>query len=296
MFRLAHLSDPHIRDFSDLQLRDLLGKRAVGGLNLILFRRRKHRPELLQAMQADLRTRTVDHLAITGDLSNLSLESEWRAAVRWIEGLGWGPERITVIPGNHDTYVEQAVRSGGFERLFAPYQRADVRDVRSVDQTYPFVRLRGEVALVGVNTCVPTGDLAAWGQIGEAQLGRIERLLTAPELAGKTRVLLIHHPPVAHRPPENRNLRDRARLGALLARTGCELVLHGHDHRDEFAQLDGPAGAIPVFGVGSASYSGSPERRSRYNVYEIEGRTITAVTFAHDPATGRYLEAGRRTV
>jgi 3',5'-cyclic AMP phosphodiesterase CpdA len=152
------------------------------------------------------------------------------------------------------------------------------------------------VALVGVSTCVPTGDLAAWGQIGEAQLGRLERLLTAPELTGKTRVLLIHHPPVAHRPPENRNLRDRAALCSLLARTGCELVLHGHDHRDEFAQLDGPERTIPVFGVGSASYSGAAERRSRYNVYEIEGRAITAVTFAHDPSTGRYIEAARRSV
>lgn len=293
MFRLAHLSDPHVRDFTGAQLRDFFGKRAVGGLNLLLFRRRKHRPELLQAMQADLRTRSVDHLAITGDLSNLSLESEWRAAARWIEGLGWGAERITVVPGNHDAYVEQAVRSGGFERLFAPYLQADVR---SADQTYPFVRVRGEVALVGVSTCVPTGDLAAWGQIGEAQLARLERVLSAPELAGKTRVLLLHHPPVAHRPPENRNLRDRAALCSLLARTGCELVLHGHDHRDEFAQLDGPTGTIPVFGVGSASYSGSAERRSRYSIYEIEGRTITAVTFAHDPATGRYIEAGRRSV
>ncbi len=293
MFRLAHLSDPHVRSFAGVQLRDFLGKRAVGGLNLLLFRRRKHRPELLKDMQADLMTRAPDHLAVTGDLSNLSLEGEWRAALQWIEGLGWGPDRITVIPGNHDAYVREAVQSGGFERLFAAYQKAELREA---GESYPFVRLRGEVALVGVCTCVPTGDLGAWGQIGEAQLARLERLLTAPEVAGRTRVLLIHHPPVAHQPPENRNLRDRGALASLLARTGCELVLHGHDHRDEFAQLDGPSRGIPVFGAGSASYSGSPERRSRYNVYEIEGRSITAVIYAHDPSTGRYLEVGRRAV
>ena len=109
--------------------------------------------------------------------------------------------------------------------------------------------------------------------MGEAQLARLEALLTAPELAGKTRVVLIHHPPVMHKGGEQRNLRDRAALAAVLARAGAELVLHGHDHQDERADLPGPGGKpIPVIGGGSASYAGGPERRSRYNVYEIEGR------------------------
>jgi 3',5'-cyclic AMP phosphodiesterase CpdA len=294
MFRLAHLTDPHFRSFRGARLRDFLGKRAVGGLNLVLVRWRKHRNRLLGAMLEDLRSRRIDHLAITGDLGNLSLESEWQMAVQWIEGSGLGAPEVTVIPGNHDAYVHDVVRAGSFERAFAAYQRAELR---VPGESYPFVRVRGEIALIGVNTCVPTGDLHAWGRIGEAQLARLEPLMTAPELAGKLRVLLLHHPPVAHRPPENRNLRDRAALCALLARTGAELVLHGHDHRDELAELEGPSGLrIAVVGVGSASYSGSSERRSRYNVYEIEGRRITVVTYAHDRATGGYRETRRRVL
>jgi 3',5'-cyclic AMP phosphodiesterase CpdA len=107
-------------------------------------------------------------------------------------------------------------------------------------------------------------------------------------------VVLLHHPPVMHRPPEHRNLRDREALAAVLARTGAELVLHGHDHRDQRARLDGPGGTtIPVVGAGSASYAGGPERRSRYNVYEIAGRHITLVTYAHDEATDAYREVRR---
>ncbi len=300
MFRLAHVTDPHFRSFTGARLKDFFNKRAVGTLNLLVNRRRKHRMELLAALGEDLRARTVDHLALTGDLSNVSLLSEFEAARRWIEALGAGPADVTVIPGNHDAYIEEVTASGVFERLFGGYQRGDDSDSGGSGgrgEPYPFVRLRGDVAIVGVNTCVATHDLGAWGLVGPAQLGRLEALLSRPEIQQRVRVVLIHHPPVVHRPPESRNLRDRDALVALLARTGAELVLHGHDHRDLRVTLAGPGGTpIPVVGAGSASYAGRPERRSRYNIYEIDGRGITALTYAHDETTGRYLEAGREVL
>jgi 3',5'-cyclic AMP phosphodiesterase CpdA len=290
LFRLAHVTDPHFRGFAGARPADFLGKRAVGALNLLLRRRRKHRMELLEAMGADLRGRAVDHLAVTGDLANVSLEAEWEAAQRWLESYGAGPEAVSVIPGNHDAYVAEVVESGAFERRFARYQTSDLPN----SERYPFVRLRGEVALVGVTTSVATGDLGAWGEVGADQLARLEAALGAPELSGRVRVVLLHHPPVVHRPPEHRNLRDRAALVALLARAGADLVLHGHDHRDEQVRLPGPGGAtIPVVGAGSASYAGRPERRSRYNVYEIEGRSIVMLTYAHDQDLDGYREVRR---
>jgi 3',5'-cyclic AMP phosphodiesterase CpdA len=294
MFRLAHVTDPHFRSFTGARASDFLGKRAVGVLNIVVNRRRKHKMELLVGLSADLAARQVDHLALTGDLSNVSLTSEWDEARRWIDGYGASAEDVTVIPGNHDAYVEEVVEAGTFERLFAPFQTAELRPGR---ETYPFARLRDGVALVGVNSCVATGDLGAWGEIGGAQLGRLEALLGAPELAGRTRVVLIHHPPVLVRPGEHRNLRDRAALAQVLARTGAELVLHGHDHADERTTLAGPGGAaIPVVGAGSASYSGAADRRSRYNVYELDGRAITVITYAHDEVSDSFREARRESL
>jgi 3',5'-cyclic AMP phosphodiesterase CpdA len=291
MFRLAHVTDPHFRGQAGPRLGELLGKRALGFANLVVNRRRHHKMELLSALQADLRARAVDHLAITGDLSNVSVIGEWEAALGWIEGVGLPAERITVIPGNHDVYVPEVAGSGVFERLFAAYQTAERRD----DGPYPFVRLRDGVALLGVNTCVPTGDFGAWGRVGEAQLARLAAQLRAPELEGRTRVVLLHHPPVVHKRGEDRNLRDREALAAVLREAGAELVLHGHDHQDECAYLDGPAGArIPAVGAGSASYAGGPDRRARYNVYEIDAGAITAVTYAHDEAAGGFREVRRQ--
>jgi 3',5'-cyclic AMP phosphodiesterase CpdA len=293
-FRLAQVTDPHFQGFRLASPRQLLGKRAVGALNLLVRRRRKHRMELVSALLEDLRGQEFDHLALTGDLCNVALESEWAAALRWIEATGLPAERVTVIPGNHDAYVPEVVKNRAFERLFAAYQTAELR---VGEATYPFVRLRGEVALCGVSTAVPTGDLGAWGRMGQEQLARLEALLGAPEVTSRRRLLLIHHPPLVNRDGENLNLRDRAALQALLARTGVDLVLHGHDHRDFFKELPGPGGTrIPVVGAGSASYAGGPDRRSRYHVVELDGATITVVTRAHDAATGKFVEYRRKTV
>ena len=109
-----------------------------------------------------------------------------------------------------------------------------------------------------------------------------------------TRVVLIHHPPVMHKGTEHRNLRDRDAFAAVLARAGADLVLHGHDHQDERADLTGPGGKpIPVIGGGSASYAGGPERGARYNIYELGAGEITWITRAHDEATDSFREVRR---
>ena len=138
----------------------------------------------------------------------------------WLDTCGLEPAAISVIPGNHDAYVEEVVATRAFEKLFAPYMTDDLRRRRrrATRADYPFVQLRDGVAFVGVTSSWRPATRARGARIGEAQLARLEALLAAPELAGKTRVVLIHHPPVRHKHGEERNLRDRAALAAVLAR------------------------------------------------------------------------------
>lgn len=299
MFRLAHVTDPHFRSFDGAHLGDFMGKRAVGALNLVVNRRRKHKMELLAALGEDLRAQAADHLAVTGDLSNVSLDGEWRAALQWLTALQRPARDITVIPGNHDAYVPDVVARGAFETLFAAYQTTDAagagggRPGQGGNQ-YPFVRLRGPLALVSLNSCVATGDLGAWGELGPEQLARVETTLTSLALRGRKRVVLLHHPPVRHKGGEERNLKDRQALAETLARCGADLVLHGHDHQDEVAHLQGPRDAqIPVVGAGSASYAGAADRRARYNIYEFDGDAITLVVRAHHDPSDSFREVQR---
>jgi len=294
-FLLAHVTDPHFRgSLAGVSPMDFVGKRALGGLNLMVNRRRKHKMELLEALRLDMRAQAPDHLALTGDLSNVSLPGEWRAALAWIDGCGLEPSAISVIPGNHDAYVEAVVTSRAFEKLFAPYMTDDLAPAAPPRADYPYVQLRDGIAFVGVSSSVATGDFGAWGCVGNEQLARLEAVLGAPQLADKTRIVMIHHPPIRQKHGEERNLKDRAALAEVLARAGADLVLHGHDHQDEHTELAGPDGKrIPVIGAGSASYTGGPERRSRYNLYEVAGRQITLITRAHDEASDAFKEVRR---
>ena len=129
--------------------------------------------------------------------------------------------------------------------------------------------------------------------IGEAQLARLEAPLTSPSWP-QDACRAIHHPPVLHKEGEKRNLRDRAALAAVLAPRAPTWCSTATTTRTSAPSCAARAGVpIPVVGGGSASYTGGPERRSRYSVYEIEGRSITWVSRSHDEAT-RHLQRRRR--
>src|SRR5882672_31226 len=124
-FTLAHLSDPHLPPLPRPRLRDLAGKRVLGYLNWTRNRHKYHRREVLDALVADIRAQRPDHIAVTGDLVNLSLEAEFAPSRTWLESVG-GSEHVTVNPGNHDAYV-RATRHRAAE-AWDDYLRGDEAD------------------------------------------------------------------------------------------------------------------------------------------------------------------------
>ena len=135
---------------------------------------------------------------------------------------------------------------------------------------FPTLRRRGPVALVGLSSGVPKPPFFATGTLGEAQIAKAEKLLADLGREGVCRVVLIHHPPLTTESRFKR-LTDAAAFQAMVARVGCELVLHGHNHRSEVARIGGPAGPIPVIGVTSASAApDSKYGRARWHLIRIE--------------------------
>lgn len=289
--RLAHVSDLHAFSLHGTGPLPFLTKRFAGFVNLHLHRREKHPREILDALIEDLNRERLDEIVITGDLTSLSLESEFRLARGLLDRLERGARHVTVVPGNHDVYTVDAMLRRPFHRHLSPYATSD-----SGDEGFPFVRVRDELAIVGLSTARPSPIPFASGSLGRRQLQRLEERLYELGRRGLFRVVLMHHPPLANRVAVLRGLRDREALGKVFERVGCELVLHGHEHRDLSAQLRGPAGPVPVSCVGSASYDDPrPDRRARYHVYEIEParngqlpRIASRIVRAHDPERGRF--------
>jgi 3',5'-cyclic AMP phosphodiesterase CpdA len=261
MFTLAHLSDLHLA--SQPQLNELGGKRGLGFINWQRKRKNIHRPGVLDAITRDLKTQSADHTAVTGDLVNFSLPAEYARARAWLETLG-SPADVTVVPGNHDVYVR------GVEQYPAEYWGDYMRGDDGQDR-FPFVRRRGNVALIALSTGLPTAPLLATGRLGTPQLASFADALD--QTSGLFRVVLIHHPPLS---PQRRHLRclvDAAELRRVLAAKGAELLLHGHDHRRSLVWLEGPRQKIPAVGAPSASAQAphGDEDAAGYNLFCIDG-------------------------
>lgn len=274
-FTLAHISDLHLPLPAGFGPRHWNVKRGLGYINWHRGRRFVHKTETVDKLVADMRTRAPAHVAVTGDLVNIGLPVEYEAARSWLESLG-APEHITVVPGNHDIYVHLR-RDPGVGRWIS-YMEDDAwgraaslpkASAAVMDGVFPFVRRVGPVALIGLNSAVPTRPFVAAGRLGAAQLTALRETLRATKAANLVRVVLIHHPPMGGLAPRLRGLVDAPDLERLLAEEGAELVLHGHNHRDAVAHMSmDNGGRIPVVGIcsGSASRRHHGEALARYNL------------------------------
>ena len=292
---LAQLSDVHLAPLRGLSLRHLNVKRGLGYLNWQRSRRRVHRRDSLDLVVADLLAHGPDHIAVTGDLINLGLPAEYEAAGAWLHGLGT-PATVTVVPGNHDVYTH--LRGDAGIKRWEDFMRPDAWGARfapSGADAFPFVRRVGPAALVCLNSAVETPPFVAAGELGERQIAALADILQRTEQEGLVRVVLIHHPPLPGQAPPRRALRDAAALEQVLARHGAELVLHGHNHRDNRIDFTWARGRIPVLGVASGSggrvHKGEP--LGRYNLLRIsrsDGGTHIECTTRGLDKTGRVIE------
>jgi len=267
-FRLAHLSDPHLGPLPRPHRRELLGKRVTGYLNWTRGRCRFHDMEVLAQVVADMKAHHPSHVVMTGDISNLGLPSEFQRARDWLETLG-PSETVSFVPGNHDAYVRGSLPD--LARAFVPWTSGETRG----GWPYPYLRMRENVAIIGLSSAVPTPFFIAAGHLGFAQLARVEELLAATKRAGLIRVVVLHHPPESGPASRlSRGLIDGQAFVRLIRRAGAELILHGHDHRLRLTRLKGPRSLVPVVGVPSASaLYGQPHNRAGYHLFEIIGNS-----------------------
>ena len=262
MFTLAHLSDLHLAA-AQPPLAKLLSKRGLGFINWQRKRKFIHRPEVLDAITRDLKSQSFDHIAVTGDLVNLSLPDEYARATQWLQTLGDARD-VTVVPGNHDVYVREAEQYPA--QYWADYMRGD----DGLDR-FPFLRRRGGAALIALSTGLPTAPLLATGCLGNRQLARLADALD--QTRGLFRLVLIHHPPKSPLRRFLRRLIDAPALRRVLAAKGAELLIHGHDHHNALTWLDGPQGKkIPAVCVPSASAAAphGEEGGAGYHLFTID--------------------------
>ena len=271
-FTLAHLSDPHLADLRGSRFPDFLNKRFFGHLKWRLRRKSEHHNDVLAGMIQDVRNAQPDHIVVTGDLTHLGLPAEFAKAKKFLEALG-SASQVTIIPGNHDAYVDGALDCRLAE--WADYMVSDGIKVcdgtdSALNAIFPSLRVRNAVALIGVSTAQPCSTFLAVGCIGNDQLQRLQKILIETGQKDLLRIVLIHHPPKFGVVSWRKRLTDAEAFQKTIQDCGAELILHGHCHRQSQTYLETSEGRIPVIGVPSASATGeNPRRRARYHLYYL---------------------------
>jgi 3',5'-cyclic AMP phosphodiesterase CpdA len=274
MVRIAHISDLHVLSRTGAHWRAmLLNKRLTGYANTLLRRGRVHRREFLLTV-LEAAAKAADHVVVTGDITNLALESEYDDARSLLSGVSRSVE-VTVVPGNHDIYLPPVFHERRFAHHFGDFLKSDLPDL-ALDLPagrFPCVKLRGPVAIIGVSSGVPRPPFIAAGLVGDKQLHALARVLAHPEVERRTAVILIHHPPVDGR-SRIAQLRDGLADGAAfrraLAPLADGLVLFGHVHKRVRCVLPTLAGVLDVVAAsGAALDHPHPSVRAGFNLYEV---------------------------
>lgn len=253
----VHFSDPHLTALPPLWGQVPTGpdpkggnriKRRLSHLSWQRKRRFEHRPEVLALVVAHIQQARSAQILLTGDLTHIGLEDEFREAAQWLRTVA-SPQDLALVPGNHDATASDSRR---FQREhWADYLRGD-----DGSDSWPSLRVRQGIAFIGLDSAVVTRPLLAAGRVGDDQRQRLGQLLEDCRSQGLFRVVYLHHCPLPGLEKWRKRLMDAGQLRDTLAQAGVELVLHGHGHRYHQHDLHTATGTARVIAAPSASARG----------------------------------------
>jgi 3',5'-cyclic AMP phosphodiesterase CpdA len=264
--RIAHLSDVHMLDARPSRARSghSMGHRFLSfGRPLDAVGRRR---KLAHALSASRRV-GADHVVVSGDLTEIGAPGEFECLAETLHASGIAPDRITLVPGNHDLYTspdawEKALDGplGAFRATSAgaPGRIVEAAGVRFMP--------------LDVARHQPLTRSAGW--IDDAAMDAVGRRAADPGLAGKPLVVVQHHPPFVRATQAWHwvdGLVGAARLMTILEAFRHLFVLHGHLH----------AAVNRVLGCGVARVLGATaivddEDAPRVRLYDVRDGQLQA--------------------
>lgn len=222
---LAHLSDLHLIE-PDYYKRPGFSLRRLrllsAGSPLHAQERMQHVTEILRRV----RRAGVDHVLITGDLTEDGADSQFEVLAEVLHQSGLEAERVTVVPGNHDGYSDV----GAFARAL----QGPLRAFRQTSAEGAITRLRD--AVIAPISTVIEGQLFTYsrGVVRPSDVQTIRHLASDPANRDRAIVVAQHHPLSRHAHFIMEWLdgvkNALSLLEVILERTRV-YVLHGHTHR-----------------------------------------------------------------
>jgi 3',5'-cyclic AMP phosphodiesterase CpdA len=236
-------------------------------------------PEVYESIEALIKERPFDVVAISGDLTQRARSGEFQRArvfIRHCEQVS----KVIVVPGNHDVQWWRAPFGlGNDEKLLESYTTYIAGDPE------PVLRVPG-ATFVGVNTAhgvarwTLTWNLRQLSVIGTVRREQLERVrgefATSPP--GDARVVVMHHNPVKGELSQRHGLLDTKRVLGAFAEMEVDLVLCGHDHQEAIHYIEHTRKGTVISTAGTVSNRARGGRPSSVNRIRITREEIEVNT------------------
>jgi 3',5'-cyclic AMP phosphodiesterase CpdA len=223
--RIAHLSDVHMLDARPDRVRSgySMGHRFLSfGRPLDAVDRRR---KLAGALSAARRVR-ADHVVISGDLTEIGDPGEFESLAETLHESGIAPERLTLVPGNHDLYTSPEGWKQALAGPLAAFRATSAEEPGRVIDC-------GGVRIIPLDVAryQPVTRSAGW--IDDLALDAVQRRAADPGLSDRPLVVVQHHPPFVRATKAWQwidGLIGAARMMSILEACRHLFVLHGHLH------------------------------------------------------------------
>jgi 3',5'-cyclic AMP phosphodiesterase CpdA len=223
MTQVAHLSDLHLLEDNHEDRRGA-ARRRLAYISLGRAYEPRARRERAAIALAAARRSGADHLVLTGDLTEDGLGAQFAILAELLDASGWAAARVTLIPGNHDTYAGHDAWAQALSGPLASY--------RATSTLSSPVRLPG-LTILPLSTSLAQHYTRSSGAFQEGALAGAAALAAESRRADEALVLAMHHPPRRHPVLPLQwidGFRDHAAATTLLGEHDHVHVLHGHTH------------------------------------------------------------------
>jgi Icc protein len=264
MTRIAHLSDLHLLE-ADYRSRTGLARYRLAFLSTgvpldVSLRKQRALAALRRAKQL-----RVDHVLITGDLTEDGTLPQYESLADVLDQSGLPPERVTLVPGNHDAYSDQLAWRAALEGPLAAYRATSAEGA---------VTVAGDAVIKPVSTVMDDQHFTrAAGVVRESTVSAIRKLTADSMTTGRTMIVAQHHAPLGMANPVWNYFDGTvgvAPMRDLLAERPHLHVVHGHVHDKTTVALFGRPHA-QVFSVASCR-----DNDHALRIYRAEGGELRA--------------------
>ena len=265
---IIHISDLHFHKYPK-NFSEWKPKRFLGAANTFFRRARQFPIERSKKLVEQIKKMKWDHLVISGDLTQLSLESEFILAREILDPLLNDEKKVTIVPGNHDRYVVQNITKDLFIKYFGNFFGKKNVHLQEINSDW---------IIIGWDSAHPNGWLSSAGAVRRSTIVETEKIIHG--FSEEKNFIIVNHFPLTF--PENWKLDHSHELLNLLPVRKwilrfpqIRLYLHGHIHLNWIHNLarDSKNGLILVNSAASNALPSSGQKSSFHEIV-LEGKKI----------------------